>query len=481
MIRAFLIALALSALSLCVHAQTPGTLNLTGPSTTPGAPQLTPQALNDAINAQLGLKFDATGLPAALAAPPCIGCTTPNAGAFSTLTVSSNVGVNGALVPGFHVNNLTNTSFGATAYLPFNGQVLNTNNTAFGYLALNAVTNQQNNTAIGTNALAVLSSTGASETAVGSQALPRDINGSFNTAIGNATLRYFTGPAIGNVAVGHGALAGDDTTPVANNGADNTAIGGWTGQEITTGNLNTFIGTFAGVEVQTGSENTNVGVYSGAGCLGCVNNIPGIVNPSFTTSVGTHSLEANQSNNLVAVGWSALKLSTTGVNETAVGFNTLTNSISDTGNTAVGNAVMATLNGGGGNTALGNRAMALATTGSNNVVVGSQAGSILTTGSSNILIGPAVATGTLTTGTNNILIGTSALVDTVGAGDSFTMSIGNVITASGMGTPATSATAVAGSLAVAGGMFAAGLPTSAPGAHCSLWVNTGVITRTTCP
>jgi hypothetical protein len=97
MIRAALIALALSALSLYVHAQTPGTLNLTGPSTTPGAPQLTPQALNDGINAQLGLKADAAAtaaaiaaaaatanaalptaaLPAALAAPTCIGCTTP--------------------------------------------------------------------------------------------------------------------------------------------------------------------------------------------------------------------------------------------------------------------------------------------------------------------------------------------------------------------------------------------------------------------
>jgi hypothetical protein len=96
MIRAFLIALALAALSLWIHpagAQTPGTLNLTGPSTTPGAPQLTPQALNGAINAQLGIKFDAingvatnptlngtiagTGLPAALAAPPPIGGTTP--------------------------------------------------------------------------------------------------------------------------------------------------------------------------------------------------------------------------------------------------------------------------------------------------------------------------------------------------------------------------------------------------------------------
>jgi hypothetical protein len=108
MIRAALIALTLSVLSLCVHAQTPGTLNLTGPSTTPGAPQLMPQALNDAINAQLGLKADAaataaaiaaaaatanaalpvTALPAALAAPPAIGGTTPAAGAFSNFPVN---------------------------------------------------------------------------------------------------------------------------------------------------------------------------------------------------------------------------------------------------------------------------------------------------------------------------------------------------------------------------------------------------------
>jgi len=32
-----------------------------------------------------------------------------------------------------------------------------------------------------------------------------------------------------------------------------------------------------------------------------------------------------------------------------------------------------------------------------------------------------------------------------------------------------------------GAIVAAGLPTSAPGTHCALWVNAGVVTRTTCP
>lgn len=32
-----------------------------------------------------------------------------------------------------------------------------------------------------------------------------------------------------------------------------------------------------------------------------------------------------------------------------------------------------------------------------------------------------------------------------------------------------------------GAILAAGLPTSAPGTHCALWVNSGVVTRTTCP
>lgn len=34
-------------------------LNLFGPSTSPGAPQITPQAINDGVNAELILKVDA--------------------------------------------------------------------------------------------------------------------------------------------------------------------------------------------------------------------------------------------------------------------------------------------------------------------------------------------------------------------------------------------------------------------------------------
>lgn len=48
-------------------AQTAGTLDLVGPSTSPGAPQLTPAAINTAVNAQLGMKADANASSATAA------------------------------------------------------------------------------------------------------------------------------------------------------------------------------------------------------------------------------------------------------------------------------------------------------------------------------------------------------------------------------------------------------------------------------
>lgn len=54
-----ILALVLALLAFPALAQTPGAINLVGPSTVPGAPQVTPLAINTAVNSALGLKADA--------------------------------------------------------------------------------------------------------------------------------------------------------------------------------------------------------------------------------------------------------------------------------------------------------------------------------------------------------------------------------------------------------------------------------------
>lgn len=54
-----ILALVLCLLGSPALAQTAGSINLFGPSTVPGAPQIGPAAINTAVNAALGLKLDA--------------------------------------------------------------------------------------------------------------------------------------------------------------------------------------------------------------------------------------------------------------------------------------------------------------------------------------------------------------------------------------------------------------------------------------
>src|SRR5258708_19151306 len=60
-------------------AQTPGSVNLVGPSTVPGSPTITPLAINNAINPALALKADAAN-------PVITGITTLTGGT-QTVTV----------------------------------------------------------------------------------------------------------------------------------------------------------------------------------------------------------------------------------------------------------------------------------------------------------------------------------------------------------------------------------------------------------
>lgn len=85
----------------------------------------------------------------------------------------------------------------------------------------------------------------------------------------------------------------------------------------------------------------------------------------------------------------------------------------------------------------------------------------LVTGGNNTMLGSNVASGALTTGTNNVLIGTDSNIDTAAASTSNTIQIGAgaaaVWSATGTGTPSTSATTIAGSETVAGLLTGAGI------------------------
>jgi hypothetical protein len=84
------LALLLSLLALPALAQTPGSVNLFGPSTVPGAPQVTPAAVNAAVNAALALKSD-------VANPVFTGTVHGAAFAFTgNGTVGGTLGVTGA-------------------------------------------------------------------------------------------------------------------------------------------------------------------------------------------------------------------------------------------------------------------------------------------------------------------------------------------------------------------------------------------------
>ena len=71
-VRAFLVLLLLASPAF---AQSPGTVNLVGPSTSPGAPQITPAAVNTAVNVALTAKADVLSTPVTVNGASCAAAT----------------------------------------------------------------------------------------------------------------------------------------------------------------------------------------------------------------------------------------------------------------------------------------------------------------------------------------------------------------------------------------------------------------------
>jgi hypothetical protein len=205
---------------------------------------------------------------------------------------------------------------------------------------------------LGSGALANDDGTSNNNTAVGINAGNRITSGPRNTGIGRQALEFCT-TGTDNVAVGYQSLHA--TFDVRLTGQYNTAIGNYTGENLSTGAGN-FLGGFeAGTDLTTGSNN-------------------------------------------VAIGNGALDAATTGGRNIAIGQDAM----------GLGVATNAT----GDNIAIGYRAGYDLTSGTDNVMIGEFAGTNITSGVFNVAIGTRALD--LTTGSLNIAIGSDAL----GGGDS---------------------------------------------------------------
>ena len=177
---------------------------------------------------------------------------------------------------------------------------------------------------------------------------------------------------------------------------------------------------------------------------------------SIAVGEGALPVQSATSSNNTAVGYQALNVNTTGVQNTALGSGALLKNTTAANNTAVGYQALKLNVTGTWNTAVGSNALYSNTasyntavgysalndnTGSNNTAFGFYALYDVTTGSNNTALGYDVGSTTLATGSGNVLIGTSSAVDTPLAATSNFLNIGNTIFATGVNTGTLSAPA----------------------------------------
>lgn len=131
-------------------------------------------------------------------------------------------------------------------------------NIGIGYGAAGAVTTGIRNIGLGYQSLFAVA-TGSNNVALGAFA-GNTINGSTNMCIGYSSLGSATGPGTNNnVSIGGNSLAA-----VTGSTSGNTAIGGFAGSNITSGNNNTLIGAWGG---PSGAMSSVIALSDGAGNL----------------------------------------------------------------------------------------------------------------------------------------------------------------------------------------------------------------------
>ncbi len=220
-----------------------------------------------------------------------------------------------------------------------------------------------------------------------------DVNGKTKTT----NLQVTTGAGTGKIL----------TSDVAGNASWQTNNSWQTIGNAGTNPTTNFIGTTDNADVvfkrqniisgKIGSSNTSFGLNSSGSSTGLNN-----------TSIGAYSQnQISTSNSNTSVGSSSLENNSLGSQNTAIGTKALQGNISESNNVAVGFETLLS-NSGAGGTAIGSKALRSNTSGDLNVAVGTNALFANTDGYENTVVGSNAADNNIT-GVDNVAVGISAL------------------------------------------------------------------------
>jgi hypothetical protein len=378
-----------------------------------------------------------------------IGGTTPAAGAFTTLSATTAIGVasggTGQTTAAAAITALTGTQT--------SGQYLRSNGTNAVLAAIQAgdvptLNQNTSGTAAGLSATLAVTSGGTGQTSYTDGQLL--IGNSTGNTLTKATLTAGTNVTITNAAgaitiaaSGGGASAATPTALGTVYGKMDTSTLTFLGYQagaLNTGTRGTFVGTYAGygntsgvanigvgynsmggnVSTLTGSYNIGIGESALQNNTSASNNVAigrealsAITTTGNSTAVGTNAGKANTTGQVDAFGFGALQSNTLGAYNQAFGGNgqgytaALQNNTSGQSNQAFGSAALTTNITGSYNVAMGVGALYSNSSSNYNTALGHQSGYSVTS-QGNILLGYKAAYGTtpLTTGSNNIHIGT---------------------------------------------------------------------------
>jgi hypothetical protein len=151
------------------------------------------------------------------------------------------------------------------------------------------------------------------------------ITGNLNAGNDNIIIGRSAGANnLSNLNIGIGTFALN-----VSSGAQNTAIGSYSGSKMTTANYNTLLGADSGKNMVTGANNTCIGLNSGINMNGCDNNtcvglstganILGLGNTAIGSGAMSGSGTTNASTNNVAIGRDAGNNITSGNNNICIG------------------------------------------------------------------------------------------------------------------------------------------------------------------
>ena len=346
-----------------------------------------------------------------------------------------------------------------------------------------ALTSGNNNTIIG-NGAGVLLADGFSNILIGVNAGASFTSAGSNLVIGNFALDADGGTSGNNVVIGHGASGNSYSvqsiilgpgTAVNVNTESCVAIGylamGQTFVLVETvnscvaigeqslhriragGNANTAVGAFTGPNITSGTQNSLFGVNAGAGLTTGSNHVAigadAMLDTSTTTNPNTcvgyragRSLTSGTGGNTF-LGPSAAEgaIGSSTINTTiAIGFQCIFNGRTGSGCTYIGNGVANTnANIGTNNIGIGNSALSAingALGATNCLCIGVSAGDNITSGAGNLFLGNNSG-GAVATGANNICIGLNSGSALAAADTNYIIIGNNVAGVSGIATTAT--------------------------------------------